>query len=100
MILEEVATERARAGRARAAFVAIFVTVCAFHFWFDGGLAFAEPGGGSQSGSKVVPPPCCHSGSQEGRRATEAIGEGFLASPCIPCPGSSSSAGSSMAAAW
>ena len=39
------------------------------------------------------PPPCCHSGSQEGRRATE--GDGDLASQCIPCPSSSSGAGSS-----
>jgi len=84
LVVREVAIERARAGRARAACVAIFVTVGAFHFWFDGGLAFAEPGGGLQSGSAMVSPPCCHSGSLAGRRATEA-------SPaCIPCPGSSS----------
>ena len=85
LVVPELATDRARAGRARAAFFTIFVTVCFFHFLLDGGLAFAEPGsGGSQSGSAlhvVVSPPCCNSGSLVGRRATEA-------SPaCIPCPG-------------
>ena len=75
--------------------MAIFVTIGFFHFLLDGGLAYAKPGsGGSQSGDTVVSPPCCHSGSLAGRRATEA-------SPaCIPCPGSSSGAGSSIATAF
>jgi hypothetical protein len=95
LVVPELANDRARAGRAHAAFFTIFVTICFFHFLLDGGLAFAEPGsGGSQSGSTVVSPPCCHSGSLAGRRATEA-------SPaCIPCPGSSSGAGSSIATAY
>ena len=95
LAVREVAIERARAGRARAACMAIFVTIGFFHFLLDGGLAYAKPGsGGSQSGDTVVSPPCCHSGSLAGRRATEA-------SPaCIPCPGSSSGAGSSIATAF
>jgi hypothetical protein len=32
-------TVRARAGRARAAFVAIFVAICALHFWFEWGVS-------------------------------------------------------------
>ena len=51
---------------------------------------------GLPSSTSVVPPPCCLSGStQEGRHATEAIQDGLHASTCIPCPSSSSGAGSS-----
>ena len=92
------AAMRARAGT----FLIIFIG--SIFFILDCGLPISSASGqASHSVSKKAdashmvspPPPCCHSGSQEGRRATEAIRDGDLASQCILCPSSSSGAGSS-----
>ena len=84
---------RARAGT----FWIIFIG--SIFFILDCGVPTSSASGqASHSASMSVvspPPPCCHSGSQEGRRATEAIRDGDLASQCILCPSSSSGAGSS-----
>ena len=93
-------TKRARAGT----YLIIFIAgICFIHLGLDCGLPISSASGQDAShgvSTAVVSGPCCHSGSQEGRRATEAIGEGLLASPCIPCPGSSSGSGSSLVAAY
>ena len=88
--------------RARAGTFWIIFIGSIFFILDQGGLPISAASGQawhSVSTSVVSPPPtCCHSGAQEGRRATEATGEGDLAIvvvECIPCPSSSSGAGSS-----
>jgi hypothetical protein len=99
-VLEEwKSAKRARAGTYLIIFLA---SICFIHLGLDYDLPISSASGqdalrhASHSGStSKVSPPCCHSGSQEGRRATEAIHDGLPAGPCILCPSSSSGAGSS-----
>ena len=76
-------------------FLLVFIASIFFVLQFGQPISSAIGLASHRCSTSVVspPPPCCHSGSQEGRRATE--GDGDLASQCIPCPSSSSGAGSS-----